>query len=266
MKIVRTPHTLSAQWHFIGMDLHTHEAIIEAELLVDGSGNQTLNGHPYAIQKGSFWISRPQDFHTVEVPKGSRILNVQFIPGFLSSELLSLLLNYPDDICLSLSDSDFSDFCTLMETVLAEYEHQADFSFEIIKRQLELMLLKAFRLLPLSPQERRKIQQNPLMEKAILFLRSNFSESPSLARAAEFVHLNADYFAAQFKQYTKKTYYTYLTELKLAHARKLVLETELTLAIVAFKCGFGDQSNFLRQFKKHFGCTPTEMRAKKTQV
>ena len=266
MKIIRTPDTLSVQRHFVGMDLHTHEAIIEAELLVDGCGRQILNGHPYAIQKGSFWISRPQDFHTVEVPKGSHILNVQFMPGFLSSELLSILLNYPKDIFLSLSEDAFSEFRALLETVLEEYESQTDFSLEIIKRQLELMLLKTFRLLPTPSAEKRMSQQNPLMEKAILFLRSNFSESPSLARVAELVHLNADYFAAQFKRYTKKTYYTYLTELKLAHAKKLVLETNLTLAIVTFKCGFGDQSNFLRQFKKHFGHTPTEMRAKRTQV
>ena len=59
-----------------------------------------------------------------------------------------------------------------------------------------------------------------------------------------------------------------------AHMPRYAEEWEkLGLKFDAIETGFlgsVDQINivkdFLRQFKKHFGCTPTEMRAKRTQV
>ena len=263
MHIVRTPYHLSVQRHNIGMQLHTHDTMIEMELLVEGCGEQILNGHRYPIQRGSFWISRPQDFHAVSVPKGTQILNVQFKPSFLSRDLLAMLLNYAGDICLSLSEADFSILHKSLETIFSEYENPIAFSSDMIQRQIELIVLRVFRLLAIKPIEKKESTQNPLIEKTILFLRSNFSENPSLSATAELVHLNADYFATQFRKHTGKTYYAYLTDLKMEHAKKLTLETELTLSVVAFKCGFGNQSNFLRQFKNYFGCTPTEMRSQK---
>ena len=260
MKVIRSSYHLSMQRHNIGLTLHTHDTMIEMELLLEGSGYQILNGQRYPLQGGSIWISRPQDIHEVSVPKGVEILNVQFRPDFLSRELLAPLLNYEGNVCASLTDADFAEIRSILESAFEEYEHQTAFSLDVIRRQIELALLRVFRLLAIEKQERA---QNPLIEKAILFLQSRFSESPSLSDAAEFVHLNTDYFASQFKRHTKKTYYTYLTDLKMEHARKLTLETELTLAVVAYKCGFGDQSNFLRQFKRYYGCTPTEMRRRR---
>ena len=263
MRIISNPQKLSIQRHNIGCDLHTHDTMVEMELLVEGSGTQVLNGRSYSIRSGWFWLSRPQDFHEVDVPKGADILNIQFKPSVLSRELLGMLLDYEGDVCLALPETVFSDFLGKMEVISEEYERDADFSTDVIKREIELMLLQVFRLLPIAPIRRDKHMQNSLIERAILFMRSNFSESPSLSDAAEFVHLNADYFAAQFKKHIGKTYYAYLTDLKMEQAKKLTLETELPLSAVAFRCGFGDQSNFLRQFKRYFGCTPTQMRAQK---
>ena len=263
MQIIQSPYHLCVQRHDIGFELHTHDTMVEIELLVSGSGFQILNGRRYSIQKGSLWITRPQDFHEVNVPKGVNILNIQFKPSILSRDLLSLLLDHPNDICIQLSEEDFSVILHTAETILEEHELQNDFSDLIAKRQIELMLLRVFRILSIQPIEKKNHTENSLIEKAILFLRTNFSENPSLDATASFVHLNADYFAVQFKKYIGRTYYAYLTELKMEYAKKLILETDLKLSTVCFKCGFGDQSNFLRQFKRYFGCTPTQMRQKK---
>ena len=263
MQIIQSPYQLCVQRHNIGLELHTHDTMVEIELLVAGSGFQILNGRRYPIQKGSLWITRPQDFHEVNVPKGVNILNIQFKPSILSGDLLSLLLDHPSDICIQLSEKDFPTVLQIAETILEEYELKNDFSDSIAKRQIELMLLRVFRILSIQPIEKKNHTENSLIEKAILFLRTNFSENPSLDATASFVHLNADYFAVQFKKYIGRTYYAYLTELKMEYAKKLILETDLKLSTVCFKCGFGDQSNFLRQFKRYFGCTPTQMREKK---
>ena len=264
MYIVKSPYSLHVQEHTFGWEMHTHDSMIEIELLIEGNVTQILNGHAYSLQKGAFWISRPQDFHEVISTEEVKILNIQFKPGFISRDLLTLLLDYPNDICASLSEQDFASILAITETIPEEYEKKESFSLEIIQRQIELMLLHLFRFLGIVPIEKKDNAQNAFIEKAILFLRTNFSENPSLDTTAAHVHFNADYFAAQFKKQVGKTYYAYLTELKLEQTKNLILETDMALSVICYKCGFGNQSNFLRQFKRYFGCTPTQMRQKRS--
>lgn len=49
-------------------------------------------------------------------------------------------------------------------------------------------------------------------------------------------------------------------ESRLQYAAELLRDKELTLSDVAEKCGYESDSYFMRQFKKHRGCTPTEYR------
>ena len=264
MYIVKSPYSLHVQEHTAGWEMHTHDSMIEIEVLMEGNVTQILNGHFYSLKKGAFWLSRPQDFHELTSTDEVKILNIQFKPGFISRDLLSLLLDYQNDICMELSKQDFATVLTVAEAISTEYEKKESFSSDVIKRHIELMLLCVFRALGIAPIERKENVQNAFIEKAILFLRTHFSENPSLDTTAAHVHFNADYFAAQFKKQVGKTYYTYLTELKLEQAKNLILETDMALSIICFKCGFGNQSNFLRQFKRYFGSTPTQMRQKKT--
>lgn len=47
---------------------------------------------------------------------------------------------------------------------------------------------------------------------------------------------------------------------RLSYACELLLETELAVSVIAEKCGYESESYFMKQFKQHMGCTPTEYR------
>lgn len=47
---------------------------------------------------------------------------------------------------------------------------------------------------------------------------------------------------------------------KLTYACDLLLNTELSVSAVAEKCGYESDSYFMRQFRQHMGCTPSEYR------
>ena len=49
---------------------------------------------------------------------------------------------------------------------------------------------------------------------------------------------------------------------KLAHAKKLLLQTDDTIAGVAFDSGFENTAHFCRLFKQKTGTTPMEYRKK----
>lgn len=47
---------------------------------------------------------------------------------------------------------------------------------------------------------------------------------------------------------------------RLAAAADMLTGTNRSVSYIAEKCGYDSDSYFMRQFRKHYGCTPTEYR------
>jgi AraC-like DNA-binding protein len=63
-----------------------------------------------------------------------------------------------------------------------------------------------------------------------------------------------------FKRDTGRTLTAYITERRVAAAAQLLIETNLSLLEISYRVGFGNYSNFNRQFKKIRGLTPKFVR------
>lgn len=67
---------------------------------------------------------------------------------------------------------------------------------------------------------------------------------------------NYDYMNRVFKKVTGQTVFQYLTQLRISHAKILLLHTSLRMAEVGEKVGFPDEYYFNRVFKKYVGVPP----------
>ncbi|MGN6339898.1 MAG: AraC family transcriptional regulator [Ginsengibacter sp.] len=85
---------------------------------------------------------------------------------------------------------------------------------------------------------------------------ANYSQHITLEKIASISNLTATSFCRYFKLMTNKTYYDFLTEIRINHACYFLIEDKLTIEQIADKCGFYNISNFYRQFKKVIGMTP----------
>jgi AraC-like DNA-binding protein/mannose-6-phosphate isomerase-like protein (cupin superfamily) len=84
---------------------------------------------------------------------------------------------------------------------------------------------------------------------------------PSLEEAATQTGLSKFYFSRQFRSCTGRTYWDYISQIRLKKASQLLSETNDAICKIALACGFHDLSSFNRSFKKNMGCTPGEYRA-----
>lgn len=98
------------------------------------------------------------------------------------------------------------------------------------------------------------------IDKAIEYIRDQYDEKISLEEAAQVAHLTPYHFIKVFKEYTGKTPYEYLMQLKIHKAKELLSSHNLTITEVCFTCGFNNLSNFTTFFKKKTGVTPSEYR------
>jgi AraC-like DNA-binding protein len=85
---------------------------------------------------------------------------------------------------------------------------------------------------------------------------ANYSQHITLEQIAAISNLTATSFCRYFKLMTNKTYYDFLTEIRISHACHFLIEDKISVDQIADKCGFYNISNFYRQFKKVIGVTP----------
>lgn len=94
------------------------------------------------------------------------------------------------------------------------------------------------------------------------YLWENFAGKVTVADAAAMAGMSQFRFMRFFKQATGMTFVTYLNQLRLASAHRLLAESDAPIAQIAARAGFGDQSYFDRRFREHYGLTPREVRAR----
>jgi AraC-like DNA-binding protein len=89
---------------------------------------------------------------------------------------------------------------------------------------------------------------------------SNFNKKIELEDIAEVANMTSNAFCRYFKQRTNKTYFTFLNELRIEKACKLLLNKSHSIIEVSEKSGFINVSNFNRKFKELKGRTPSNYR------
>lgn len=98
------------------------------------------------------------------------------------------------------------------------------------------------------------------IESAMDFMNRNFDKPISLAEVAGLNNMTETAFSRFFKNQTGMTFVDVLTEKRLGHVSRMLIETSLPVSEIADKCGYNNMANFNRIFKKKKGFTPREFR------
>jgi AraC-like DNA-binding protein len=85
-------------------------------------------------------------------------------------------------------------------------------------------------------------------------------ESRDVARRLE---LSPCHFCKLFKEQTGMTFSEYRVIRRVEKARQLLLDPTLRIGEVADACGFGSLPYFIRAFRRHLGCSPSQYRAQR---
>lgn len=112
-----------------------------------------------------------------------------------------------------------------------------------------------------SEKKARSSQHNEEIEKlseAKLFLEKNYLQNPSIKQLSRAVLLNECKLKKGFKQHYNSTIHSYITQLRMQRARKLLLDKK-TISEVSGYLGYKSVSHFITTFKKHFGSTPKQL-------
>ncbi|MGI5977477.1 MAG: helix-turn-helix domain-containing protein [Candidatus Limivicinus sp.] len=254
---------------------HWHDEM-EVIYVRRGSGIQQIYNTFFAVEPGQLAVICPHQRHSF-IPMTHHedfdILVLQFdlkhVLGYVSQEKqfcrewLSGKMIFPRAI----EADSFS--ATLMESIHdALHTPKSGYSC-VVKGALLLLLAVLFHqehtVLSADSKDMTDFHQRGLVDPVITFVSENYMrENLSVEEAANFANLSVAHFCRIFKQVTGMRFHEYLNLYRVIQAEHL-FPTDKSLLEIAYECGFGSSSSFLRNYKKYRGVSPNQARKGKSR-
>ncbi len=112
-----------------------------------------------------------------------------------------------------------------------------------------------------EPEELGKARMGKVTEMILNYIQKNYMYDISMQEVARVMNYSEAYFCKLFKQCFSKNFTSYLTEYRVAEAKKMLEEPTVNVKDVGKSVGYMDSNYFARVFKRITGQTPTEYRA-----
>lgn len=199
--------------------------------------------------------------------KNIREITIQFSSKLLGEELLKK--NRMASIRTMLERSSkgiaFSKACIMdvyhylirLANSESPFEQMLDFLrvLHILSNDTEAVTLSSSAYSNASPaSDSRRIQ------KVQGYVEQNYSKEIRLEQLAQLARMAPTSFSRFFKLRTGRSVQDYITDVRIGHATRQLMDGTETIAEICYECGFNNISNFNRIFKKKKNLTPREFR------
>lgn len=111
-----------------------------------------------------------------------------------------------------------------------------------------------------APLRRNPGIADPLVRRTLLWMDREPPTRHALPLAARALGCSPATLTRRFKHTVGCSFAQFVRKRRLEHTRHLLLTTSLTLASIADRCGFTDDSHLSRLFRADLGCTPKQFR------
>ncbi len=127
----------------------------------------------------------------------------------------------------------------------------------LIQRELHYYLLKSdmggrlYDMASLGGQTARIMQ-------AIAYLKAHFAEPLTMQALSEQANMSVPNFYRHFRHVAAMSPLQYQKSLRLTEARRLISQESRSISDTAYHVGYESPSQFSREYKRYFGCSPKE--------
>ncbi|WP_339711538.1 AraC family transcriptional regulator [uncultured Kriegella sp.] len=275
--------TLTSKETFVFKDLvgpyfnpnwHFHPEF-QISFIVKGKGTRFVGDHVHSFEEGDLVFTGPNLPHLwrsddAYFEKDSK-LTTRGLVIYFDHELLSESL---------LDREEFYNLNKLVENASRGMEFYGETRDEINGLFLQIADEKGFRRIIklleildiLASSEDYNLLSSPgyvnvfkgddaeKMRMVYEYVMTNFKTKISLEEAALMLNMTTTSFCRYFKPRANKTFTRFVNEIRIGHARKLLLEDNFNISQISYECGFNALSNFNRQFKAITDMSPHEYR------
>lgn len=146
---------------------------------------------------------------------------------------------------------DIFDIRNDIKNIIKEFEQQRPLFREYSGTILNNILLKCLRAKSSIVESSDK-----LFLETLKYIKENYNNDLTNKLISEKMGYHEYHINRIFKKHMHTTLYQYIIQLRISEAKKLLLNTELSVLNICYNVGYGDLSHFISQFKKATGYTP----------
>lgn len=248
---------------------HSHD-YLEMAFVMSGVGRYLIADKVYNVKEGDLLIFNPGIKHQALLPEGKEIGTTEFFVGFSDIQLQGMYKNY---IPLSMEGNilhtsgelrqKIFKICSAMETEKSLGEQGRYFIMKAYLMQWLVYVIRACSK-PIevpSGYSFESVNKKYVVEQIVNYFEDHYSEKISLERIAENMYLSTFYISKIFKSETGDTPIHHLINIRLEKAREILERSPgMNIKEVASMVGYDDAYHFSKQFKKHYGISPSQVR------
>ena len=150
------------------------------------------------------------------------------------------------------------EMTAIFQQLIREQERKEDMAEDMQQLLVRQLLIWIYRCVP--------VDFDSLQDETVLGVKRQFehhyAESYTLEALAAQFHVSPSSLSHRFREATGTSVMHYLQSIRIAGAKKLLVETDESIGQIVEACGFSDISNFTRTFRQQNGITPSAFRKK----
>lgn len=222
-----------------------------------GKGQVIIDGEYHIMTKGKGFLLFPHTSHSYQGLSGDWTVHIVGFEGMICKKLLQAL-GMNDSGIYFFKDTDIflkhvQNFFFLKERKIKN--RNLTYSKECYSFLVDI----AEQITPAHTDIH--VEDNSMIRFVISYLEENFSRDFSIDEVALAAGRSKEYLCTIFKKATGKTIIRQLTEIRILHAKALLLQDPgKTVTKIAMECGFSSASYFGKKFRLVTGYSPDRYR------
>lgn len=250
------------------MHFHNRDEII---LIERGASQYAIEGEKYAASAGTLVVISRLERHEVRIlerPYVRRFLLVDsgfYLDAVHDPILGALFRNRPAGYrhAVPLEPEAYERVRDAFDRLRLETQRHDRHRTRVLAAMLELLAVEMHRASPeifsAAPSRRGEDRIAGIQSLIEARFKDGSLDRKTLAEAA---YCSEDHLSRAFRKATGYTVLQYAQRLRLAHAKDLLMRTDLPVAQVGRDSGFGDTNHFIRTFREATGLPPLQYRKK----
>ncbi len=231
--------------------MHYHD-LFEIFYLTEGDCRYFIDSKSYPIKVGDVVFIPPRLLHksNYDTALHSRILincSEQLLPK-------SVIENIDFNSIIIYSESAEGEMNRLFNRLKRENDRPDTFSKDSVKS-----LLAEIFIILCRHSTAKKIDKSEMSctELAVSYVQENYTSKITLTDTAKYCSVSSEHLSRSFKKHTGVSFNEYVTIYRLTKAEDMLLHNRyMSVADVAYSCGFNDSNYFSSVFHKHYGISP----------
>lgn len=231
-------------------------------LILKGQVQVCINGASYTAGRGDIILfSRYENHSIVVLSEEYERYVLRIDPAIVNGEspVYSLLSDRPIGFCSVISIFPYlDDIVSVFKRLLCERDSRNKLANEMQQLTVKQLLILIYRCMPASFEGR----YDDMVIGVKRQFENHYSQPYTLTELSKQYSISPSALSHRFSAATGMSVMEYLLSCRMASAKQMLAGTKMSIGEIVERCGFSDNSNFSRTFKRLNGISPTDFRKK----